>query len=156
MDTSRPSATSSAAPGRRRLLGFLLGSSVVASLASMFYPVLKFVLPPRTGELDSDTVVAARADELSPNAAKIFRFGNRPGILIRLPEGGYRAFSAICTHLNCTVQYRQREHDIWCACHNGVYDLQGRNVSGPPPRPLEYYDVHVRGDEVVVARRTQA
>lgn len=156
MDTSRPSATPSAAPGRRRLLGFLLGSSVVASLASMFYPVLKFVLPPRTGELDSDTVVAARADELSPNAAKIFRFGNRPGILIRLPEGGYRAFSAICTHLNCTVQYRQREHDIWCACHNGVYDLQGRNVSGPPPRPLEYYDVHVRGDEVVVARRTQA
>lgn len=156
MDTSRPPETSSAAPGRRRLLGFLLGSSVVASLASMFYPVLKFVLPPRTGELDSDTVVAARADELSPNAAKIFRFGNRPGILIRLPEGGYRAFSAICTHLNCTVQYRQREHDIWCACHNGVYDLQGRNVSGPPPRPLEYYDVHVRGDEVVVARRTQA
>lgn len=143
------------APARRRWLGLLLGSSLVASLASVFYPIFKFVLPPRTGEL-ANTVVAAHVDELLPNTAKIFRFGNRPGILIRLPEGSYRAFSAVCTHLNCTVQYRQREHDIWCACHNGIYDLHGRNVSGPPPRPLEHYDVHVRGEEIVIARRAQA
>jgi Rieske Fe-S protein len=145
-----------AAPARRRLLGFLLGSSLLASLAAILYPVFKFVIPPRTAEIDTDTVVAARADELAPNSAKIFRFGRRPGLLIRLADGGYRAFSAICTHLDCTVQYRGREHDIWCACHNGVYDLQGRNVSGPPPRPLEAYDVHVRGEEVIVARRARA
>jgi len=144
---------SGTSPLRRRLLGWLLGSSVAASLASIFYPILKFVLPPASGELDSETAVAARADELGPNAAKIFRFGSRPGLLVRLPEGAYRAFSATCTHLNCTVQYRAREHDIWCACHNGIYDLRGRNVSGPPPRPLEEFDVHVRGEEVVVARR---
>lgn len=144
------------APARRWWLAFMLGSSVLASLAAIFYPILKFVLPPQTGELDADTVVAAKANELAPNAAKIFRFGNRPGLLIRIPEGGYRAFTAICTHLNCNVQYRGREHDIWCACHNGVYDLQGRNVSGPPPRPLEEFDVHERGDEIVVARRAHA
>jgi cytochrome b6-f complex iron-sulfur subunit len=45
---------------------------------------------------------------------------------------------------------------IWCACHNGVYDLSGKNVSGPPPRPLEAYDVHVRGDEIYVSRRKGA
>jgi Rieske Fe-S protein len=138
------------------MLGFLVGSSVLASLASILYPILKFVLPPPTGELDSDTVVAAGADELQPDSAKIFRFGNRPGLLLRLSEGEYRAFSATCTHLNCTVQYRRREQDIWCACHNGVYDLRGRTISGPPPRPLEEYDVHVRGEEVVVARRVRA
>jgi Rieske Fe-S protein len=143
-------------PARRRLLGVLLGSSVLASIASVLYPILKFVLPPKTGELDTDSVVAAEANELAPNAAKIFRFGNRPGLLIRLSDGGYRAFSATCTHLNCTVQFRAREHDIWCACHNGVYDLRGRNISGPPPRPLEEYDVHVRGEEIVVARQTRA
>jgi Rieske Fe-S protein len=54
--------------------------------------------------------------------------------------------------LNCTVQYRNREHDIWCACHNGVYDLKGAVVSGPPPRPLEQFAVHVRGQEIVVTR----
>jgi len=144
------------APGRRRLLGFLLGSSLLASLASIIYPILKFVLPPPSGEMDADTVVAARADELAPNSGKIFRFGSRPGILIRTPTGEYCAFSATCTHLECTVQYRGREHDVWCACHNGVYDLQGRNVSGPPPRPLEVYDVHVQGEDVVVARRSRS
>ena len=152
METTGPTG----AAGRRKFLEFLLGSSVAASLVSILYPILQFVLPPRTAELDADTVVAAKVNELALNAAKIFRFGNRPGLLVRSSDGSYRAFSAICTHLNCTVQYRNRESDIWCACHNGVYDLQGRNVSGPPPRPLEVYDVHVRGDEVVVARRPRA
>jgi len=41
---------------------------------------------------------------------------------------------------------------VWCACHNGVYDLEGRNVSGPPPRPLERYDVHEIGDEIVIEK----
>ncbi|MGH9812469.1 MAG: ubiquinol-cytochrome c reductase iron-sulfur subunit [Candidatus Acidiferrales bacterium] len=142
--------------GRRRFLEVLLGSSLAASVVSVLYPILQFVLPPRAAELDADTVVAARVDELAPNSAKIFRFGNRPGLLVRSADGAYRAFSATCTHLDCTVQYRNRETDIWCACHNGVYDLQGRNVSGPPPRPLEAYDVHERGEEIVVARRSRA
>ena len=138
--------------GRRRWLGFMVGSSLLASLTSVLYPLFKFVLHPPTAESDSDTV-AAKIDELAPNAAKVFRFGNHPGILIRLADGSYKACTAVCTHLNCTVQYRQRESDIWCACHNGVYNLQGGNVSGPPPRPLEQYEVHVRGQEVVVSRR---
>ncbi len=99
---------------------------------------------------------SAKVGELGPNSAKIFRMGNRPGILVRMADGDYRAFIAVCTHLNCTVQYRQREHDIWCACHNGVYNLQGAVGSGPPPRGLEQWGVHVRGQEVVVtpAQRT--
>jgi len=137
--------------GRRKLLGFLFGSGVTASLISFFYPILRFVLPPLSGELDADTV-AAKANELAPNTSKIFRMGNRPGLLVRLADGSYRAYEAVCTHLNCTVQYRDREHDIWCACHNGVYNLNGGVVSGPPPRPLEQFEVHIRGQEIVVSR----
>jgi Rieske Fe-S protein len=59
----------------------------------------------------------------------------------------------VCTDLNCTVQYREDLHQIWCACHNGLYDLAGRNVSGPPPRPLESFEVHVQGEDVVVSRK---
>jgi Rieske Fe-S protein len=71
-------------------------------------------------------------------------------------DGQYRALSATCTHLSCTVQYRGDLRQVWCACHNGMYDLAGRNLSGPPPRPLEQYDVHVRGDEIIVSRRREA
>jgi cytochrome b6-f complex iron-sulfur subunit len=140
--------------GRRRLLGFLFGSGVVASLISFIYPILNFVFPPPVAEMDTDTI-AAEAGELAPGTAKIFPFGNRPALLIHLEDGSYRALSAVCTHLSCTVQYRPREHDIWCACHNGVYNLQGGNVSGPPPRPLQQFEVHVRGKEIVVSRSSR-
>jgi cytochrome b6-f complex iron-sulfur subunit len=137
------------------VLEFLVGSGVVASFASFLYPILKFLLPPVAGELDAETI-AAQLGELAPNSAKIFRYGNRPGLLVRSAEGNYSALSAVCTHLNCTVQYRSRDHDIWCACHNGVYNLQGGNVSGPPPRPLEQFEVHVRGKDIVVSRQSKA
>lgn len=152
--SSTPEAGQATTPGRRRLLGFMFGSGVVASLVSFIYPILNFVFPPPLAEMDTDTI-AAEAGELAPGAAKIFRFGNRPGILIHQEDGSYRALSAVCTHLSCTVQYRPQEHDIWCACHNGVYNLQGGNVSGPPPRPLQQFDVHVRGKEIVVSRSSR-
>jgi cytochrome b6-f complex iron-sulfur subunit len=145
-----------AAPQRRRFLGILLGGGLLASAASFFYPVLRYLVPPRLTDMGGDTVVAGKVGELRPNSGKIFRFGSRPGLLLLDSQGQYRALSATCTHLSCTVQYRGDLHQVWCACHNGMYDLAGRNISGPPPRPLEQYDVHVRGDEIIVSRRREA
>ncbi len=144
-----------AAP-RRRFVEFLLGGGLLASAISFLYPLLRYLIPPPAADLGSDTVIAGRVGELKRNTGKIFRFGSKPGLLFLTAEGEYRALSATCTHLDCTVQYRGDLHEIWCACHNGLYDLNGRNISGPPPRPLEAYDVHVRGEEIVVNRRRGA
>jgi cytochrome b6-f complex iron-sulfur subunit len=137
---------------RRTLLKAFLGGGILASLSSFLYPVLRYLVPPIETNMGVDSVVAATATELKPNSAKIFRFGSKPALLVRTAEGEYRAMSATCTHLSCTVQYRKDVQQIWCACHNGMYDLNGRNVSGPPPRPLEQYEVHVQGDEIQVMR----
>jgi Rieske Fe-S protein len=128
---------------------------LLATAVAFVYPVFRYLIPPKTSDLGSDAVVAGRVGELTLNSGKIFRFGNRPGLLIRTANGEYRAMSATCTHLSCTVQYRPDLHEVWCACHNGMYDLSGRNVSGPPPRPLESFEVQVRGDEVFVRRRRE-
>lgn len=143
-------------PERRRLVEFLLGGGLLASVVSFLYPVLRYLVPPAVPDLGGDEIVAAKVGELKPNGSKIFRFGNRPALLLLTAEGEYRALSATCTHLSCTVQYRNDLHQIWCACHNGLYDLNGRNVAGPPPRPLEHFQVHIRGDEVVVNRKREA
>ena len=143
-------------PLRRRLVELLLGGGLLASAASFLYPLLRYIVPPPSADLGGDTVVAGKVGDLKPNSGKIFRFGSRPGILIFTADREYRALSATCTHLDCTVQYRDDLHNIWCACHNGMYDLSGRNVSGPPPRPLESYEVHVQGDEIIVSRRQKA
>jgi Rieske Fe-S protein len=137
---------------RRSVLNYLLGSGTVATMGAILYPVFRFMVPPRIVESSASSVVAAKVAEMKPNSGKIFKFGSKPGILIQTPAGEYRAFDAICTHLDCTVQFKEEDKLIWCACHNGRYDLTGKNISGPPPRPLDEFVVNVRGDEIIVSR----
>jgi cytochrome b6-f complex iron-sulfur subunit len=148
--------TSKSETSRRHAIEIFLGGGILASLASFIYPVLRYFVPPAVVDLGGDEVVAAKLVEMKPNSGKIFRFGSRPGLLIMNSDSTYRALSATCTHLGCTVQYRNDLREIWCACHNGTYDLNGRNISGPPPRPLDVFDVHLRGDEIVVSRKREA
>jgi len=145
--------TSQAAEGRRRLVGWLLGSGITTSVASFLYPLFRFMDPPAVPEATVNEVSAGKVGDLKPNSGRIVKFGSRPVLLVRVSETEWRAFSALCTHLDCTVQYQEQRRQIWCACHNGFYDLNGRVVSGPPPRPLESYEARVRGEEVVIARR---
>ena len=138
---------------RRSLIRWLLGGGFTASLIAFFYPVVRFMNPPAVPEASVNEAPGGKVQDLKPNSGKIVKFGSRPVLLVRVNETEWRAFSAICTHLNCTVQYQEQTRQIWCACHNGLYDLNGAVVSGPPPRPLEQYVAHVRGDEVVISRR---
>ena len=139
---------------RRKFLNWFLGTSVGAFLIAVFYPVSRYLIPPKVEESTARSVMLSiKPAEVKPNSGEIFRFGNQPAILIRTPAGELRAFSAICTHLSCIVQYRSDLSEIWCACHNGHYDLNGKNIAGPPPKPLEEYAVNLRGDQIVVSKR---
>jgi cytochrome b6-f complex iron-sulfur subunit len=137
---------------RRWLVRVLHGGGLLGSIVSFLCPGLRYLIPPAKANLGRTMVVAAHEGELKVNSDKIFGFLSRPAILILTPKAEYRAMSAVCTHLGCTVQYRSDQQLIWCACHNGWYDLTGRNIAGPPPRPLERYAVHESGGDIVVTR----
>ena len=137
---------------RRSFLDRLLGLGVLAWLGSVIYPVVEYFKTPPQGEAEVTSVVATKIQNMKPNSGLVFRFGREPAILVSGPDGKLRAFSATCTHLQCTVQYRNDLQKIYCACHNGMYDLNGRNIAGPPPRPLTEFQVTVKGDDVVVSR----
>jgi cytochrome b6-f complex iron-sulfur subunit len=143
------------APGkhsRRRFLDYLLGSSAVATLGAIFYPIIKYMIPPQIVEAQANSVVVGKNADFATNSGKIFKFGSKPGLIIRTDTGDLKAFSASCTHLGCIVQYDPASKQIICACHNGHYDLTGKNVAGPPPRPLEAFTVNVKGDDVTVTK----
>jgi cytochrome b6-f complex iron-sulfur subunit len=141
---------------RRTFLDALLAVGFVSTAVAIAYPVASYLIPPPTGEPATNSVVAGKAAAITANSGIIIPFGSKPAIVLRTPEGELRAFTAVCTHLGCTVQYKADTSQIWCACHNGLYDLAGNVVSGPPPRPLERFTVNLRGDpgneDVVVSR----
>lgn len=139
---------------KRDFLKYVLGGGAVAWAASILYPLFAYLKPPVQAEVEVTSVKAGKLANIEKDSGMIVRFGNKPVILVRTASGELRAFSATCTHLDCTVQYRKDMGVIWCACHNGKYDLNGRNVAGPPPRPLDEYRVVVQGEDILISRRT--
>jgi cytochrome b6-f complex iron-sulfur subunit len=141
------------ASGRRNVLNWFLSSTVGAFVMSVVYPVSRYLVPPAVPEsATAGVTLPFTTADVKPNSGRIFKFGSRPALLVRTESGDFRAFSAICTHLNCTVQYRDDIAHIWCACHNGHYDLNGRNIAGPPPRPLEAFVVNIQGNQITVKK----
>lgn len=150
---STANAPGSGAATRRSWLSWLLGTSLGLTLFSFLYPVLTYLVPPESSEPSlSEFELDLQASEIPLNSGRIVPVGGKPVLLLRRPSGELAALTATCTHLDCTVQFRADRSDIWCACHNGVYDLTGRNLSGPPPRPLTPLEVYVRAEKVVIKR----
>ena len=140
-------------PTRRTWVSWLLGTSLGLTLFSFLYPVLSYLVPPESSEPSlSEFELDLTASGVAPSSGRIVPIGGKPVLLLKNADGEFSALTATCTHLDCTVQYRADRSDIWCACHDGVYDLSGRNVSGPPPRPLTPLEVYVRGEKIVIKR----
>ena len=137
---------------RRKFVNVLIGGGLSGWLGSVLYPVFSFLRPPDIPEVNINSVKAGLASVFTRDSGEIIKFGRTPVLLIRTETGEFRAFEATCTHLDCLVQYRDDFKHIWCACHNGHYDLQGGNVSGPPPRPLGRFAVNVVNDEIIISK----
>ncbi|MFB0566917.1 MAG: ubiquinol-cytochrome c reductase iron-sulfur subunit [Candidatus Aminicenantaceae bacterium] len=138
---------------RRNFINLFLGGSLTATTVAFLYPIIRYLLPTRQTEAVIKKITAAKVGELAPNTHKIFKFGTSPAILINTPNGELKAFSAICTHLTCTVIFESDTETLLCPCHNGRFDLGGNVVSGPPPSPLESYNVEIAGDDIVVSKK---
>lgn len=156
----KPSAGSSEAPvepvSRRAFLAGGICAAGAAYAAALGYPLYRYLASPaKEAEALSKVteVELPDAQKLAAGTAMMFKFGARPAILIHHPDGEWVALDAKCTHLGCTVQYQADQSRIYCACHGGVYDPKtGKNVSGPPPRPLTAFRVEVTDAKVVVSR----
>jgi Rieske Fe-S protein len=111
--------------------------------------VVRFLAP--SGEAQLRTGDAGDEAKFPRGSGRTVLLGTRPAIVIRLDDGTFRAFSALCTHLQCIVAYAPARKRIECPCHRGVYSLEGLNVSGPPPSPLRPLNVEIINGKVTVS-----
>lgn len=115
----------------------LLGASVAGWLASVVYPIVRYLKPlPQTGPTGPVRLTREEISKLEQNHFVIVPVSGQRVIVLESPARELLAFSAVCTHEGCTVTYEPRQSILWCPCHDGRFDLNGRVLSGPPPRPL--------------------
>jgi cytochrome b6-f complex iron-sulfur subunit len=144
-----------AIPRRTFFVNIVLGVTGVLGLGAFGARCLSFLTPPAPPE---------RSVEFS--AGRLEAIPDGGGTIVHLPAGHVaveregdqvRAFSAVCTHLGCLIQWQPAADHAWyCPCHHGRYDRSGRVVSGPPPRPLDPIAAVVRGGEIFVTLKLRA
>ena len=141
----------------RRTVGqVVLGTATAGYACAVAYPIVRYLGSGAT-IADEGTQVSevslGNSDDLKPGTGRNFAFGNRPGLVIKDAEGALTAFVAICTHLGCTVAWNPDIGKIKCPCHGGEYDPKtGRNVGGPPPKPLEPLACAVEAGKLVIRK----
>ncbi len=147
-DTPSSASDKPAAPSafvsRRRFIQLGVGA-VCAAWAGT---VLQTQLFPSTTSTAAKPVAFPLSD-LPIGSAKPIAYAGSPAIVLRTAES-IKAFSLVCTHLSCTVEWQPGSREFYCPCHDGRYDEFGEVLAGPPPVPLEALAVKVDGDTVIV------
>lgn len=138
---------------RRRLITSLLGFSIVATVGGVLTPIIGYLWPPsRALGGAGERVEIGKSPDFPTGQGKVVPVNDKPVIVVNTEQEGAKAFSAICTHLGCIVEWDDSRQIILCPCHDGRFSpLNGSVISGPPPSPLPELPLTVEGDTIYVS-----
>jgi cytochrome b6-f complex iron-sulfur subunit len=140
---------------RRNFFGTLINWILGVTVVSWVIPIVAYLFPKSKGGAENVFMDPSgnpiMASAVSKDGSKIgLAFGDATVVIAY--KGGLRAFSAICTHLGCIVQWKKDEGIFLCPCHGGKFDPNGNVISGPPPKPLSQYEVKVEGNNIKLSK----
>jgi cytochrome b6-f complex iron-sulfur subunit len=144
-ESETPILYPSAFLSRRNFIQFGL-AAVGAAWAGTY--VQSRLFPSTQGEAEAKPVSFPLA-ELPVGGSRQITYGGLPVMVLRTPES-IKAFSMICTHLGCIMDWQPSENEFYCPCHDGRYDQFGEVTAGPPPVPMEQFPVQVVEDQIIV------
>ena len=136
---------------RRNFLTQVLAGWITMLALPVAYVVLKYLVPPKLRESIMNSIFAGKMSDIPVNGYKIVRFNKKPVILIHTDTGEIKAFSAVCTHLGCIVDFEPENKRFHCNCHDSLYDLDGKNYSGPAKLPLAPFKVEIKDNDISIS-----
>ena len=138
---------------RRTFLNTLFGGWLVAFLSGTVFALMRGAFP--TLGKEPDYVVLNRKDflDLPNNSIKRFPWGGTVGFYFKKADGTILTLKGVCSHMECNVDYKPAEKKFYCPCHQGWFDENGKNIAGPPPKPLEIFVITEEGEKLIIARK---
>jgi len=133
---------------RRKFLGFAFGVSLVGLVGQAGVALLQFFQPRSETGAFGGAVVAGAVEEFAPGTVSYIQKGRF--YISRLEDGGVLAMWQRCTHLGCTVPWREDEGQFHCPCHSSLFNRNGEVTGGPAPRPLDLFPVGLQDGNLVV------
>ncbi len=133
---------------RRKFLTVSLAALATAAGGATLYPLFRYLAPSRSAE--SGQKITLQLADIPEGGAKYFELNGTAAVLVKSKSGSLAAFSAVCTHLGCIVQWQKGQDQFLCPCHGGLFSVAGAVLAGPPPKPLEKLPFVVSGDSIVV------
>jgi cytochrome b6-f complex iron-sulfur subunit len=135
--------------GRRRFLSqAVMGFGLLFGVGTLGLRFIQFLVPSRKPR-QSEAVLIGAESKIPPGEALSLDLGGQKILVLKTDEG-VAAFSRRCTDLGCLVSWSRERQQFLCPCHRGVYDRNGTNIAGPPPRPLDRFEVIKRGEQLYV------
>jgi cytochrome b6-f complex iron-sulfur subunit len=133
---------------RRKFLTACLGALGIAGLGAALYPLFRYLAPSRG--VGTKQKMTFQISDVPEGGAKYFELNGKAAVLVKPKGGGLAAFSAVCTHLGCVVQWQKGQDRFLCPCHGGLFSAQGTVLGGPPPKPLEALPLVVQGVTITI------
>ncbi len=133
---------------RRQFVGALWGVSLVALFGQASAALIEYLKPIATAGGFGSKVTAGQPDEFKPGTVTEIQKGHF--YISRLEDGTALAMWWRCTHLGCTVPWREDEGQFHCPCHGSLYNAKGEVIGGPAPRPLDLFTIDMTSGDVVV------
>jgi Rieske Fe-S protein len=142
-----PEYLSDEAMSRRAAIQWIIGSIALLPTAGMgIYMVLRYLMPKVV--LEERRFRLAKVSEI-PDAGLEARVKGTAFIVVH--EGDkLRAFSTVCTHLGCHVNWQPDKLQFHCPCHQGYFDKDGKVIAGPPPQSLPEYPLEIDGEDIYI------
>jgi cytochrome b6-f complex iron-sulfur subunit len=123
----------------------IIGAVIVAVMA--FAREIFFYLYPNVKKASYHKYLVGKEGEIPVGKAKEIKLGRMPVFVVHLQDS-YRVYSGVCTHLGCIIRWEEENSRFYCPCHKGIFDTRGKVISGPPPRPLDEFEVKVEDNLV--------
>lgn len=133
---------------RRKFLGWAFGVALVGLFGQAGSALFQFFKPRIELGAFGGKVVAGQVGEFQPGTVSHVSKGRF--YISRLEDGGMLALWQRCTHLGCTVPWRDDEKQFHCPCHSSLFNTKGEVMGGPAPRPLDLFPIEIVDGQVVV------